>query len=77
MTTWDANDLLTLLHTWQMGDISRIDGNAIVDTSLASPNAKASSSGNLVGVLGSINAKALIMPCKTDLYFPVSPPCLK
>lgn len=27
--------------------------------------------GDLVGVLGRIKAKALIMPCKTDLYFPV------
>lgn len=28
--------------------------------------------GNLEAALKSITAKSLIMPCKTDLYFPVS-----
>ena len=55
VTNWDANDLITLLHTWQSGDISKIrDG------------------GDLEKALKSITAKALIMPSKTDLYFPVS-----
>jgi len=50
---WDANDLVTLFHTWQTGDVSKIrDG------------------GDLAKCLGSITAKGLIMPCKTDLYFP-------
>ncbi|KAJ3483510.1 hypothetical protein NLI96_g6263 [Meripilus lineatus] len=74
LTVWDANDLLTLLHTWQMGDVSRIDGNALIDSSLVSPQSNntsvKNSTGDLVSVLGSIKAKALIMPCKTDLYFP-------
>ncbi|KAL5507007.1 hypothetical protein ACEPAH_6463 [Sanghuangporus vaninii] len=53
VTNWDANDLITLLHTWQSGDISKIrDG------------------GDLEKALKSITAKALIMPSKTDLYFP-------
>lgn len=53
---WDANDLVTLFHTWYDGDVSKIrDG------------------GNLAQCLASITAKGLIMPCKTDLYFPVSP----
>lgn len=52
---WDANDLLTLLNTWQMGDVSRVrNGNYFADC------------------LGSIKARGLIMPCKKDLYFPVS-----
>ena len=52
---WDANDLLTLLHTWQTGDVSLVrDG------------------GDLAKCLGAIRAKGLIMPSKTDLYFPVS-----
>ncbi|THH02294.1 hypothetical protein EW026_g569 [Hermanssonia centrifuga] len=55
--TWDANDMLTLLRTWQLGDISRV---STTGTSLQ---------GDLVGVLGNITAKALIMPCKTDLWF--------
>lgn len=51
---WDANDLITLLHTWETGDVSVIrDG------------------GNLEKCLSSITARGLIMPCKTDLYFPV------
>ncbi|KAL0575740.1 tyrosyl-tRNA synthetase [Marasmius crinis-equi] len=50
---WDANDMLTLLHTWQRGDVSIIrDG------------------GDLEKCLGNIKAKGLIMPCRTDLYFP-------
>ncbi|KAI0084891.1 alpha beta hydrolase fold protein [Irpex rosettiformis] len=58
LTYWDANDMLTLLKTWQLGDISRVKA---VGPSLQ---------GDLVGVLSSITAKGLIMPCKTDLYFP-------
>lgn len=55
VTNWDANDMLTLLNTWQNGDISQVrDG------------------GNLEAALKSIKAKGLIMPSKTDLYFPVS-----
>ncbi|GLB37448.1 putative alpha beta hydrolase fold [Lyophyllum shimeji] len=53
LSSWDANDLLTLLSTWQSGDISRVrDG------------------GDLPKCLASIKARGLIMPCKTDLYFP-------
>ncbi len=62
--TWDANDMLTLLRTWQLGDISRV---STTGTSLQ---------GDLVGVLGNITAKALIMPCKTDLWFSVRAPLL-
>ncbi|KIP06992.1 hypothetical protein PHLGIDRAFT_19307 [Phlebiopsis gigantea 11061_1 CR5-6] len=55
---WDANDLLTLLDTWYTGDISAV---STLDSSLR---------GDLVGALRTITAKGLIMPCKTDLYFP-------
>lgn len=54
---WDANDLLTLLRTWQTGDVSTV----------ASSNGEGS---NFAGCLAGIKAKGLIMPCKTDLYFP-------
>jgi len=54
LKNWDANDLITLLHTWQGGDVSQIrDG------------------GDLQACLSKIKAKGLIMPSKTDLYFPV------
>jgi homoserine O-acetyltransferase len=50
----DANDLLAMLHTWQVADIS---DNALYarDLSLA---------------LAAIQARALVMPIATDLYFP-------
>ena len=51
---WDANDLLTLLDTWQKGDVSLVRDH-----------------GDLRKCLGEIKAKGLIMPSKTDLYFPV------
>ena len=60
LANWDANDMLTLLRTWQMGDISKVSS---VGSSLQ---------GDLAGVLKTITAKGLIMPCKTDLYFPAS-----
>lgn len=53
--SWDANDLLTLLHTWQTGDVSTVRNG-----------------GDLGKCLSQIKAKGLIMPSKTDLYFPVN-----
>ncbi|KAJ6631946.1 alpha/beta hydrolase fold protein [Mycena sp. CBHHK59/15] len=53
LQAWDANDLLTLLHTWQSGDVSLIKAG-----------------GDLDACLRGISAKGLIMPSKTDLYFP-------
>ncbi len=50
----DANDLLTLLWTWQNADIS--------DNELYN--------GDLKKALGAIKAKAFVMPGRTDLYFP-------
>ena len=54
LLSWDANDLLTLMHTWATGDISLVRDQ-----------------GDLDKALGSIKAKGLVMPSKTDLYFPV------
>ena len=48
----DANDLLTMLDTWQTADIS--------------------AGGDLSAALAAIPARALVMPCETDLYFPVA-----
>lgn len=50
----DANNLLTMLWTWQHGDIS---ANEIY-------------SGDFPKALGAITAKAYVMPGETDLYFP-------
>ncbi len=51
---WDANDLLAKLWTWQNGDISANDLYG----------------GNFEAALGAIKAKAILIPCTTDLYFP-------
>ena len=50
----DANNLLTMLWTWQNGDIS---DNEVFG-------------GDLAKALGAIKAKAYVMPGRTDLYFP-------
>jgi homoserine O-acetyltransferase len=51
---FDANDLLAMLATWQAADVSTHPKFA----------------GDLDRALGSITARALVMPCETDLYFP-------
>lgn len=50
----DPNNLLTMLWTWQNGDISN---NEVFK-------------GDLTAALGAIKAKAIVMPASTDLYFP-------
>jgi homoserine O-acetyltransferase len=51
---WDANDLLAKLWTWQHGDISANDRYC----------------GVFVNALEAIQARAILIPCTTDLYFP-------
>jgi homoserine O-acetyltransferase/O-succinyltransferase len=51
---YDANDLLCVLSSWQRADIS--------DNSRYG--------GDLPKALAAIEARAIIMPCSTDLYFP-------
>jgi len=53
VNNWDANNLLTKLLTWQKGDISQ--GPLY--------------NGNFIEALKNIKAKAILMPCSTDLYF--------
>jgi homoserine O-acetyltransferase len=50
---WDANDLLAKIWTWQHGDIS---DNQIYR-------------GDFARALQSIEARAIVMPCSTDMYF--------
>ena len=50
----DANDLLALAWTWQHADIGATPGFG----------------GDFERALASIRARALIMPCETDMYFP-------
>ncbi len=51
----DANNLLAMLATWQAADIG------------ADPRFD----GDLARALAAITAKAVVMPCRTDLYFPL------
>lgn len=51
---WDANNLLTKLKTWQLGDVS---DNPLYD-------------GDIEKALGAIEARAILVPCSDDLYFP-------
>ncbi|EIM81315.1 homoserine acetyltransferase [Stereum hirsutum FP-91666 SS1] len=53
LESWDANDMVALLNTWQQGDVSLVRHG-----------------GDYERCLSEITAKGLIMPCKTDLYFP-------
>lgn len=50
----DANNLLTMLRTWQHGDVGATPGF----------------DGDLERALGSITARAIVMPAEKDLYFP-------
>jgi homoserine O-acetyltransferase len=52
---YDANDLLCVLDTWQRADISD------------NPRYR----GDFIQALSAIEARAIIMPSSTDLYFPV------
>jgi len=51
--SWNGNDLLAKLRTWQCGDIS--------DNELYR--------GDFARALGAIRARAIVVPCRTDLYF--------
>ncbi len=51
---WDANNLLAKLKTWQLGDVS---ANPLY-------------SGDFEKALGAIKARAILIPCSDDLYFP-------
>lgn len=51
--TWDANDLIAKIWTWQHGDIS---DNEIYR-------------GDFSRALQAIGARAIVMPCNTDMYF--------
>ena len=50
----DANNLLAMIATWQSGDLS----------------ANETYHGDYAAALGAITARSIVMPCRTDLYFP-------
>jgi len=52
--TKDPENLLTMLYTWQAGDCSKQEPY----------------NGDFKAAMQAIKAKTLVLPCKTDLYFP-------
>ena len=50
----DPENLLVMLHTWQAGDVSKQEPYK----------------GDFEKAMASIKAKTLVLPSKTDLYFP-------
>jgi len=54
MLSHDANDLLTMLTTWNGADIS---DNPVFG-------------GDFEGALAAITSRAIVLPSETDLYFP-------
>ena len=62
---WDADDLLVLARMWQMGDIGKVYKKELEQLGGALSNDK-----DFEEALGSIKAKVLVMPCRTDQYFP-------
>jgi hypothetical protein len=49
----DPENMLTMLHTWQTGDVSKQEPY----------------NGDFSAAMKGIKAKTLVLPCKTDLYF--------
>lgn len=56
----DANDLLWLLGTWQKGDVTLYNER----------DGTTGEVGDLGAALGKLKARVLVMPSRTDLYFP-------
>ncbi|MBU3064538.1 alpha/beta fold hydrolase [Nocardia sp. NEAU-G5] len=52
--SWDANDLLAMIHTWEHADVGRTPGF----------------DGDTAAALASITARTLSLPSRKDLYFP-------
>jgi homoserine acetyltransferase len=66
--SWDAEDLLVLGRMWQMGDVGRV---------VPGEEMEVATLGGGVGddemfrkALASVQADVLVMPCRTDQYFP-------
>lgn len=62
-----------LREEWEMGFLQSWDANDMLtlkDTWQTGDVSKVRDGGDLAKCLGAIKAKGLIMPCKTDLYFP-------
>lgn len=62
----DANNLIAMLRTWIEADITCTPGNSFAHQAKDGR----SSEEDYIKALQSIRAKTLVVPCRTDLYFP-------
>lgn len=53
-TSKDPENMLVMLRTWQAGDVSKQEPY----------------NGNFEAAMAAIKARTLVLPCRTDLYFP-------
>ena len=64
---WNADDLLVLARMWQMGDVSRVMPGKEME--VAGLGGKSGDDEMFKSALGSVQARMLVMPCRTDQYF--------
>lgn len=62
---WCADDLLVKARMWQMADVGKTHKGELTQL-----GGLPSDDGDLRSALGGITAKVLLMPCRTDQYFP-------
>lgn len=62
---WNADDLVTKARMWQMADVGETKKGTVTELG-GTPGVDE----NLANALSSIQAKVLLMPCRTDQYFP-------
>ena len=72
--TWDAQDLLVLSRMWQMADVGRVVPGQEMEPATLGGGVGSDTDGDgddrYHKALRSIQAEALVMPCRTDQYFP-------
>lgn len=64
---WDADDLLVLARMWQMGDIGTVIPG---EETVGELGGSVADDERYRRALEGIQAKVLLMPCRTDQYFP-------
>ncbi|EXJ60192.1 hypothetical protein A1O7_04344 [Cladophialophora yegresii CBS 114405] len=67
---WDAEDLLVLARMWQMGDVGAVAATSESVTTQTQLGGRVPDDGAFEAALRGIQAKVLLMPCRTDQYFP-------
>lgn len=66
--SWDAEDLLVLGRMWQMGDVGRVVPGEEME--IATLGGGVGDDEMFRKALASVQADVLVMPCRTDQYFP-------